>query len=109
MFQKKCILSEQQIQAKAEELLGKMTLKEKVLFLSGNWAMLRDTIKYKRSYNPVPIESHGCKRLGVKPVAFTDGPRGVVMGNSTCFPVSMARAASFDRALERQIGEAIGK
>ena len=109
MFLKECKLTEQQIQVKAEALLSKMTLKEKVLFLSGNWQMIRDAVVYKRTYNPVPIESHGCKRLGIKPVAFTDGPRGVVMGNSTCFPVSMARAASFDRELEEEIGEAIGK
>ncbi len=109
MFQKECKLTEQQIQVKAEALLSKMTLKEKVLLLSGNWQMIRDAVVYKRTYNPVPIESHGCKRLGIKPVAFTDGPRGVVMGNSTCFPVSMARAASFDRELEEEIGEAIGK
>lgn len=109
MFQLNCKLSEKQIADQAEQLLKKMTLKEKVFLLCGNWQMLRDTIKYKRSYNPVPIESHGNKRLKIAPVAFTDGPRGVVMGNSTCFPVSMARAASFDRALERKIGEAIGK
>lgn len=109
MFQKNCSLTEQQIQEKAENLLKKMTLKQKVLFLSGNWKMIRDAAIYKRTYNPVPIESNGCRRLGIKPVAFTDGPRGVVMGNSTCFPVSMARAASFDRALEREIGEAIGR
>lgn len=109
MFQKECSLSEQQIRVKSEELLRKMTLKEKVMFLSGDWKMLRDSIKYKRSYNPVPITSHGNKKLKLKPIAFTDGPRGVVMGNSTCFPVSMARAASFDRKLEKEIGEAIGK
>ena len=101
MFQKNCNLTEAQIQEKAQQLLGKMKLKDKVMFLSGNWQMIRDAVVYKRTYNPVPIESHGCKRLGIKPVAFTDGPRGVVMGNSTCFPVSMARAASFDRELER--------
>lgn len=109
MFQKKCIMSDGQIQARAEALLKKMSLKEKVMLLSGDWKMMRDTVKYKRSYNPVPITSHGNKRLHIKPVAFTDGPRGVVMGNSTCFPVSMARAASFDRELEYEIGEVIGK
>ena len=46
MFQKVCNLSETQIQAKAEELLGKMNLKEKVFFLSGNWKMIRDSIVY---------------------------------------------------------------
>ena len=42
MFQKNCSLTEQQIQEKAENLLKKMTLKQKVLFLSGNWKMIRD-------------------------------------------------------------------
>ena len=109
MFQKMSSLSDQQIRDKAESLLKKMSLKDKVMFLSGNWQMIRDAILYKRTYNPVPIKSHGNKRLKIKPIAFTDGPRGVVMGSSTCFPVSMARAASFDRELERKIGDAIGK
>lgn len=109
MFQKNSSLTDQQIQSKAEALLAKMSLQEKVMFLSGNWQMIRDSILYKRTYNPVPIKSHGNKRLKINPIAFTDGPRGVVMGSSTCFPVSMARAASFDRELERQIGDAIGK
>ena len=49
MFQKECKLTEQQIQVKAEALLSKMTLKEKVLFLSGNWQMIRDAVVYKRT------------------------------------------------------------
>ncbi len=109
MFQKNSSLTDQQIREKAETLLAKMSLQEKVMFLSGNWQMIRDSILYKRTYNPVPIKSHGNRRLGIDPIAFTDGPRGVVMGSSTCFPVSMARAASFDRELERRIGDAIGK
>ena len=36
-------------------------------------------------------------------------PRGVVMGHSTCFPVAMARGASFDRDLEWRVGDVIGK
>ena len=39
---------------------------------------------------------------------FTDGPRGVVVGNATCFPVAMARAATFDVGLEEEIGRVIG-
>lgn len=109
MFHKKCRLSEKEIEDRAKKLMAQMTLKEKVFFLSGDWKMILASIKYKRYYNPTPIESHGCKRLGIAPIAFTDGPRGVVMGNSTCFPVPMARAAAFDRALEYEIGEAIGK
>ena len=109
MYRTNCNLSEKEINEKAKELIAKMSVKEKVFLLSGNWQMMRDSIKYKRSYNPVPVESHGNKRLGINRVMFTDGPRGVVMGNSTCFPVSMARAASFDRELEYEIGEAIGR
>ncbi len=47
-------------------------------------------------------------RLGIPGFAFTDGPRGVVIGNATCFPVAMARAATFDLELEEAIGEVIG-
>lgn len=48
-------------------------------------------------------------RLGIPGFDFVDGPRGVGLGTATCFPVSMARGASFDPALETAIGEAIGK
>lgn len=48
-------------------------------------------------------------RLGIPGFDFLDGPRGVGLGTATCFPVSMARGASFDPALETAIGEAIGK
>jgi beta-glucosidase len=51
----------------------------------------------------------GIERLGVEPLTFTDGPRGVARGQSTCFPCSMARGATFDIGLERRIGEAMGK
>ena len=48
------------------------------------------------------------ERLGIPGIAFTDGPRGVVVGNATCFPVAMARAATFDVALEEEVGRVIG-
>lgn len=111
MFRKdaKCDLTRDQIEQKASSALRKMSLKDKVWMLNGNWDTINNQRKYKNAYNPTPIETNGCKWLGISPIKFTDGPRGVVMGNSTCFPVSMARGASFDRELERRIGEAIGK
>jgi beta-glucosidase len=111
MFNKetKCRLSHAEIQQRADSLLQQMTLKEKVWLLNGNWDMLSNQIRYKNAYNPVPIATNGLKRLGISPIKFSDGPRGVVMGRSTCFPVSMARGASFDRGLERRIGDVIGK
>jgi beta-glucosidase len=110
MFKKdQCTLTPAQVQKKAAALLKKMTLKEKVWLLNGNWDLLNNMIRHKNSYNPTPISTSGLKRLGIVPIKFTDGPRGVVMGHSTCFPVSMARGASFDRALERKVGDVIGK
>ena len=110
MFKKDdCTLSREQVEEQAQALLGQMTLKEKVWMLNGNWDPIGNFQKYNNMYNPVPIETNGCPRLGVSPIGFTDGPRGVVMGHSTCFPVSMARGASFDPDLEKRIGDAIGK
>ncbi|MBN1565809.1 MAG: glycoside hydrolase family 3 C-terminal domain-containing protein [Anaerolineae bacterium] len=111
MFKKDgCTLSREQIEEKAQALLGQMTLKEKVWMLNGNWDPIGNAQQHDGNmYNPTPIETTGCPRLGVSPIGFSDGPRGVVMGHSTCFPVSMARGASFDPSLEKRIGEVIGK
>ncbi len=110
MFKKDdCTLSREQVEAKAQALLEQMTLKEKVWMLNGNWDPIGNFQKYNNLYNPTPIETNGCPRLDVSPIGFTDGPRGVVMGHSTCFPVSMARGASFDPELERRIGDVIGQ
>ncbi|WP_084126141.1 glycoside hydrolase family 3 C-terminal domain-containing protein [Demequina sp. NBRC 110054] len=59
-------------------------------------------------YNTVPYVHGEVARLGIPGLRFTDGPRGIVMGHSTAFPVSMARGASFDLDLEERIGRAIG-
>jgi beta-glucosidase len=110
MFKKdNCTFTHEQVEEKAQELLKQMTLKEKVWMLNGNWDIFDNVEKYQNGYNPVPIETNGCSRLGISPIKFSDGPRGIVMGHSTCFPVSMARGASFDPDLEKRIGDVIGK
>ena len=110
MFRKiGCTLSREQVEEKAQALLEQMTLKEKVWMLNGNWDPIGNFQKYQNMYNPVPIQTNGCPRLGVSSIGFSDGPRGVVMGHSTCFPVSMARGASFEPDLEKRIGDVIGK
>ena len=94
----------------AKLLCDEMKLPEKLKMLSGKRFFLRngyDLITKGQKYNCRPCISGGVKRLGIPEVAFSDGPRGVVMGNSTCFPVSMARGASFDDELEYEIGSAI--
>lgn len=107
MFAKK-VINKAELESRSKVILSKMTLKEKVHLLNGNWNILENITKHKVAYNPVPIETNGCERLGVPTVRFSDGPRGISMGNSTCFPVSMARGASFDTELEARIGDAIG-
>src|SRR5512137_703822 len=111
MFHKEstCSLSRAEIEQRAQAALGQMTLSEKVGLLSGHWDLLAAMAKRGEGLTPTPVPTTGLKRLGLAPIEFTDGPRGIVVGQSTCFPVSMARGASFDRVLERRIGEAIGK
>ncbi len=92
----------------ARELIAKMTLKEKSYMLSGHWNTLNGML-HGRVYNYDPIAGGGCKRLRIPPLLFTDGPRGVVMKNATCFPTSNTRAAAFDVSLEEEVGEAIAK
>lgn len=92
-----------------KNLRKEMTLDEKIYMLSGHCLtqVQKDMIKTGRNYNVHALSAGGCKRLGIPPVLFTDGPRGVVMGNSTCFPVSMLRASTFDTELEYRFGKAI--
>lgn len=89
-------------------ILAEATLEEKVAMMSGR-GFLAQFVQSGGRWGGHPYRAGGgCDRLGVPALYFTDGPRGVARGNSTCFPVSMARGASFDRDLERRIGEVIG-
>ncbi|MAE96635.1 MAG: glycosyl hydrolase [Deltaproteobacteria bacterium] len=92
-----------------EALLGELLLEEKVAMLSGHGFMeqiAEDGGRY--CARPYHIGA-GNERLGIPPLLFNDGPRGIAMGSSTCFPVPMARGASFDVELEGRIGDAIGR
>lgn len=95
-------------QEKAEGLLAKMSLKQKLNQLSGDLFVLTSLSKILVHYNETLFPSGEDKALGLEPLLFVDGPRGVVYGQSTCFPVSMARGASWDTELETRIGDAIG-
>nr|WP_304215106.1 glycoside hydrolase family 3 C-terminal domain-containing protein [Fredinandcohnia onubensis] len=96
--------------SRAEEIVEKMTLEEKVYLMSGKVPMEQMLEDFKeRHYNWIPYPAGGNERLGVPEMKFVDGPRGAVSGNSTCFPVSMSRGATFDKELEERIGQAIAK
>ncbi len=95
----------------SEKLLGEMTLKEKLHTMQGHamGVTIKNTLTKGRYYNGEAYPAGGCKRLGIPPVLFTDGPRGIVMGKCTCFPVSMLRGATFDDELEYEIGKVFAK
>lgn len=94
-----------------EKLLNEMTLKEKVRMMQGHamGVTIKNTLTKGRYYNGEAYPAGGCKRLGIPPVLFTDGPRGIVMGKCTCFPVSMLRGATFDDDLEYEVGKVFAK
>ena len=94
-----------------EKLLAEMTLKEKIRLMQGHamGVTIKNTLTKGRYYNGEAYPAGGCKRLGIPPVLFTDGPRGIVMGKCTCFPVSMLRGATFDDELEYETGKVFAK
>ena len=98
------------VKAFVDEVIPLLTLKEKIGIMSGQVTekKLLDDLFVIEHYNVKPYPTLPVDRLGIPNVRFVDGPRGVVAGSSTCFPVSMARGATFDRELEEEIGEAIG-
>ena len=96
------------VDAGARHLLAQMTLDEKIGQMSGDTPMLSGLIGMAHGYNVRPFPAGENRRLGVPALQFTDGPRGVVMNHSTCFPVAMARGATWDPDLEERVGDAIG-
>ena len=100
-------MTEEEINIVVNEALDMMTLKEKVACMSGNNFFLLLLKDHKFGVRAYP--GGGVKRLNIPPFLFTDGPKGVSMPGSTCFPVAMARGASWDIILEEKLGEVIGK
>jgi len=93
----------------AAALVAAMTEDERLWCLDGDtefWAGLGDLVSGGYHRHPWPAAELG--RLGIPGIRFADGPRGCVVGPATCFPVSMARGATFDPELEERIGRAVG-
>lgn len=100
---------------KAQAIVDKLSLEEKVSLMSGKVdiesLMAEEARNPNVHYNYIPFGAGGLPQFGVDEMLFCDGPRGVVSGTgqSTCFPVSMLRGATFDRELETAIGHAVGQ
>jgi len=101
-------MSEQQLAHTIEAIIKEASLAEKVGMMSGKGFFGQ----YKASGGTWGANAYraggGIERLRVPALYFTDGPRGVARGNSTCFPCSMARGAAFDTDLEFRVGMAMG-
>ncbi|KAL2201981.1 glycoside hydrolase [Sarocladium strictum] len=94
----------------SDKLLAGLTSEERLHLLDGDemfWPGLHDMLI--NGYNREPIVHGEVPRLGIPGIRFADGPRGCVLGQSTAFPVPMARGASWDIDLEERIGLAIGR
>ena len=91
---------------KHEELISKMTMEEKAVFLSGKTVW----------------ESRDIKRLGIPSVFCSDGPHGIrkqagagdhlglnASLPATCFPTAATIANSWNVELGKEIGNALGK
>ena len=99
-----------QIEVHARELLDRMTPAERLRLLAGDQDLYEDLLGAAGDgYKPPLYSAAAVPRLGLGGLHFVDGPRGVARGVSTCFPVAMARAASFEYGLEERVGEAIGR
>ena len=86
-----------------------MSLEQKVNQMAADYTPGVVQFVYDR-YNYEPYYAGEDQALNIPAIKFTDGPTGVVLGyHSTAFPVSMARAATFDTALEEKVGDVIGK
>jgi beta-glucosidase len=101
-------MTKTEIDEHVDAILREATLEEKVAMMSGR-GFFKQYNESGRVWGASPYRAGGgCERLDVPPLYFTDGPRGVARGQSTCFPCTMARGASFDVDLERRIGEIMG-
>ncbi len=99
---------------RAKKIVAQMSLEEKVYLMSGRASVEENAEAFSHPtadnhYNVYPYPAGGNETYGVPELKFCDGPRGVVVEKSTCFPVTMARGATFDIDLESRVGEAIAR
>lgn len=91
----------------ADALISQLSDEEVLWLLDGDISRFA-AIKIPEMMKAGPITAAALPRIGFPGIRFSDGPRGVIMGASTAFPVTMARAATWDPALEQRVGEAMG-
>jgi beta-glucosidase len=90
-----------------EHLLGELSDTELLSLLDGD-ITVRGMTKLPGMIKSGPVGAAQIPRIGFPGVQFADGPRGVVIEGSTAFPVSIARAATWEPDLEQEVGRAMG-
>ena len=100
-------MSEKEIDDYVDYVLKSMSLEEKVKQMVGNGINVK--VLFDLGFGKRVYDAAGSEKYNIPPLKFTDGPRGVIIPGSTCFPVSMARGASWDVDLEERVGDVIGK
>ncbi len=81
-------------EARVEDLLGRMTLEEKIDYIGG--------------YNSFYIRA--IDRLGVPEIKLTDGPVGTHKdGKSTAYPAGVLTASTWNRGLVYELGRQLGR
>lgn len=91
-------LSDLEIEAKATELLGQMTLEEKIAMIHGN----------------TTFTSTGVPRLGIRDFVMSDGPHGVrpsktEKDSATYLPVAVTLGSTWNRKLGYDFGVVLGR
>ena len=90
------------IEARITEILGELTVREKVALMHGEAVALVDGV----------WRVEGNERVGLPGLGMLDGPRGLSRfsgKNGTAFPVGMLRGATWDPALEERVGAAMAR
>lgn len=100
-------LREDEIESRIRELVGQMTLDEKLAQMHGS-VDFGELMRRTRQGIREPWPTADNERLGIPGLRCIDGPRGVGTGEPTCFPVGMARGATWDPELETRVGEVMG-
>ena len=88
-------VSAQTIELRAKEIVSKMTLQEKIEYLSGYTSF---------SLRAIP-------RLGIPEVRLADGPQGIRnhAPNSTLYPAGILTASTWNREAIRHLGQGLGQ
>jgi beta-glucosidase len=103
-------MSDAEIEKAAMDLIARMTVEEKVGQLTGDKGNLTRLLLIRMMEKKLGhVYAGGNKRLDIPPISFSDGSRGITVARGTCFPAGIARAATWNADLERQVGDVMGK